>query len=288
MRARPAPAPGTPSVSAEETRYSMYPSPRRRFCTSSLEVLLSSGGRIFLTSFSSMWVTNSSMDSYPAASEHCLTFSSSSPSILTLYEPNIFLPVAVPSLRSLCRSFSFAPLGLALVPLSTHGLRRGLNSCAASRLNSVSPGSSVPGFHIPPLRGYRLSEIAFLRLHSTLAQDALPHHHFGLCDSELGQDGGRDVGQGRRLRVNLAIAQQHARHLRIVHAMVAAPCVRIVFEYVGGERAQNRLPSRTIPAVVPYQRVRAAARVRALVGFAGQIDAGNHRRVILRVANLEK
>jgi hypothetical protein len=43
------------------------------------------------------------------------------------------------SLRSLCRSFSFAPLGLALVPLSTHRLRRGLHSCAASRLDSVSP-----------------------------------------------------------------------------------------------------------------------------------------------------
>src|ERR1019366_6878789 len=50
------------------------------------------------------------------------------------------------SLRSLGRSFSFAPLGLALVPLSTHGLRPfdkaragcGLHSCAASRLDSVS------------------------------------------------------------------------------------------------------------------------------------------------------
>src|ERR1019366_7334470 len=38
------------------------------------------------------------------------------------------------SLWSLGHSFSFAPLGLALVPLATHGLRRGLHSCAASRL----------------------------------------------------------------------------------------------------------------------------------------------------------
>src|ERR1035438_1259685 len=37
------------------------------------------------------------------------------------------------SLRSLCRSCSFAPSGLCHVPLPTHGLRRGLHSCAASR-----------------------------------------------------------------------------------------------------------------------------------------------------------
>src|ERR1019366_1259913 len=42
------------------------------------------------------------------------------------------------SLRSLCRSFSFAPSGLAQFPLAPHGLRRGLHSYAASRLNAVS------------------------------------------------------------------------------------------------------------------------------------------------------
>ena len=30
--------------------------------------------------------------------------------------------------------FSFAPLGLAFIPFSTHALRRGLHSCAALRL----------------------------------------------------------------------------------------------------------------------------------------------------------
>jgi hypothetical protein len=57
-------------------------------------------------------------------------------------QPNVVskipLSSAGASLRSLCRSFSFAPLGLALVPLSTHGLRRGLHSFAAPRLHSVS------------------------------------------------------------------------------------------------------------------------------------------------------
>jgi len=38
------------------------------------------------------------------------------------------------SLRSLCHSFSVAPSGLAHFPLTTHGLRRGLHSSAASRL----------------------------------------------------------------------------------------------------------------------------------------------------------
>ena len=50
------------------------------------------------------------------------------------------------SLRSLCRGFSFAPSGLVLIPLSTQGLRPGLHSCAASRLNS---GPFSPPFASP-------------------------------------------------------------------------------------------------------------------------------------------
>src|ERR1035437_9736996 len=83
-----------PSVLRGRSSYSMYPNPRSRFCISSFDVLLSSG-RIFLVSFSSKWITNSSIDSYPAASEHCLTFSSSSPSIFTLCEPNMISPVRI-------------------------------------------------------------------------------------------------------------------------------------------------------------------------------------------------
>ena len=41
------------------------------------------------------------------------------------------------SQRSLCRSFSFAPPGLAHLPLCTHGLRRGLHSFAASAARIV-------------------------------------------------------------------------------------------------------------------------------------------------------
>ena len=46
-------------------------------------------------------------------------------------------------------ALSFAPLGLALVPSSTHGLRRGLHSVAALRLKSeywiaVSAQNSAP------------------------------------------------------------------------------------------------------------------------------------------------
>jgi len=33
-----------------------------------------------------------------------------------------------------CENYSFAPSGLARFPIATHGLRRGLHSCAASRL----------------------------------------------------------------------------------------------------------------------------------------------------------
>ena len=37
---------------------------------------------------------------------------------------------------SLCENFSFAPSGAALFRTFTHGLRRGLHSCAAARLTS--------------------------------------------------------------------------------------------------------------------------------------------------------
>src|ERR1700730_12327137 len=83
----------SPADWREPSSYSMYPNPRSRFCISSFEVLLSSVS-IFFVSFSSMWITNSSIDSYPAASEHCLTFSSSSPSIFPLCEPNMISPLA--------------------------------------------------------------------------------------------------------------------------------------------------------------------------------------------------
>src|SRR5258708_25277720 len=43
-----------------------------------------------------------------------------------------------PALTSLCESSSSAPSGLDHVPLFTHGSRRGLNSCAASRLLRAS------------------------------------------------------------------------------------------------------------------------------------------------------
>jgi hypothetical protein len=38
--------------------------------------------------------------------------------------------------RSLCHRFSFAPSRLAQFQLGTHGLRRGLYPCAASRLGT--------------------------------------------------------------------------------------------------------------------------------------------------------
>src|SRR5258708_21695664 len=123
-----------------------------------------------------MWITNSSIDSYPAASEHCFTFSSSSPSIFTLWEPNMISPVR--------------------------------NSPRLARL-----------------------------------KHRLPHHILRLRDSEFKQNRGCDVGQRRSLRVNLAVAQQHSRHLCEVHTMIAAPCIRIVLKHVRRKRAQNRLPS---------------------------------------------
>src|SRR5882762_906959 len=70
--------------------------------------------------------------------------------------------------------------------------------------------------------------------------------------------------------------------------MIAAPRIRVVLEYVRRKRAQNRLPSRAIPAVVTDERIRTRARVRALISLARQIDSRNHLRTILRIANLQK
>src|SRR6267378_711024 len=167
----------------------MYPNPRRRFCTSSLDVLLSSGGMIFLISFSSMWMTNSSTDSYPAASEHCFTFSSSSPSIFILCEPNIHPP-----------GRRTVPAGLYSLDWLTRHLRAGLSHAAASRLTILMDENTSPR----PL--------------SVWAKDRLAHHLFGLCDSELRQNCRGDVDQRRALRINLAIAQEHSRHFCVIHA----------------------------------------------------------------------
>ena len=80
-------------------------------------------------------------------------------------------------------------------------------------------------------------------------------------------------------RVNLAIAQQHSRNLREVHAMVAAPGIRVVLQHIRRKRAQNRLPSRAISAVVANQRIGPVLRIRPLIGFAGQIDSRNYRQI---------
>jgi len=71
----------------------------------------------------------------------------------------------------------------------------------------------------------------------------LPHHILRLRDSEFRQNRRSNIRQRRSLRVNLAVAQQHSRQLCEVHAMIAAPRIRIVLEHVRRKRAQNRLPS---------------------------------------------
>src|SRR5947209_5827123 len=91
----------------------MYPRPCRRFFTTSFEGASSSGGSTFLISFSRTCNTNSSTDSYPQASAHFWAFSSKSPSIFILCDPNngclqhhlnFAEQRSTPSLRSL-RSF---------------------------------------------------------------------------------------------------------------------------------------------------------------------------------------
>src|ERR1700674_2010947 len=238
----------SPADWRDHSSYSMYPNPRSRFCISSFDVLLSSG-RILFVSFSSMWITNSSIDSYPAASEHCLTFSSSSPSIFTLCEPNMISPVFICS---------------AAVP-------------AAVRRTSVARG--VAG---------KMPALQFNRQRLARLKHRLPHYILRLRDSEFRQNRGCDVDQRRILRINLAVAQQHSRHLCEIHAMIAAPCIRVVLKHVRRKRTQNRFPSRAIPAVVADERVRTRARIRALIGFAREIDSRDHRRTILRIANLQK
>ena len=56
----------------------------------------------------------------------------------------------------------------------------------------------------------------------------------------------------------------------------------------GGNRAQNRFPSRTISAVVANQRIGTAVRIRTLINLARQIDARDYLRIIFRIADLQK
>src|ERR1700674_822658 len=70
--------------------------------------------------------------------------------------------------------------------------------------------------------------------------------------------------------------------------MITAPRIRIVLEHIRRKCAQNRFPSRAIPAVVTDERIRTRARVRTLISLARQIDSRNHLRTVLRIANLQK
>jgi hypothetical protein len=81
----------------------------------------------------------------------------------------------------------------------------------------------------------------------------MTHHTARLGNSKLREDGGRNIRQRWIRRVNRSIAQEYARNQRVIHAMIAAPGIRIVLEDIGGEVPESRLPSRAITAVVANQ-----------------------------------
>src|SRR3954452_1525447 len=86
-------------------------------------------------------------------------------------------------------------------------------------------------------------------------QHGFPNHTLCFGDSKLRQNSRGNIGQGGSVRCNLAVAQQDPRDECVVHAMIAAPWVRVIFEFFGRERTENGLPSSTVTAVVTNEHV---------------------------------
>ncbi len=59
--------------------------------------------------------------------------------------------------------------------------------------------------------------------------------------------------------------------------MIAAPGIGVVLEDIGGEVAENGLPSRPIAAVVSDEEIRPLVRIWTLINFAGSIYARDCR-----------
>ena len=88
-------------------------------------------------------------------------------------------------------SFSFAPLGLGLGRLPTHGLRRGLHSYAASRLNTAS---SVSMCILKPLAllgnlGFQVTHLAGLVVSDGFEDLFASVHHKGAVAENRFVDG---------------------------------------------------------------------------------------------------
>ena len=113
----------------------------------------------------------------------------------------------------------------------------------------------------------------------------MSHHTARLGDSKFREDGGRDIGERRTVGLDRPVAQQHARHQRVIHAVVATPGVGVVLENVGRKISQDGLPSGAVTAVVTDDQIRALQRIGTLIDLAGSIDAGDCDKIILRIAH---
>src|SRR5579862_2792697 len=106
-------------------------------------------------------------------------------------------------------------------------------------------------------------------------KNRLSHHIAWFGDSKLRQDGWGNVGQRGRLCRDVPVAQEYARDEGVIHAVVAAPRIRVVLENVWRKGAEDRLPSRTIAAVVADENIRSGMGVRAAVDLRSHVHPGH-------------
>jgi hypothetical protein len=133
-----------------------------------------------------------------------------------------------------------------------------------------------------------LADSLFYDMSAGGRKNGMSHHTARLGNSKLREDGGRNIRQRWIRRINAPIAQQNARHQRVVHAMIAAPWIRIGLEDVSREVAQNGLPSCAVTAVVADDEIWPLVRIWPLINLTGAIHARDRRLIVLRIAHGEQ
>src|SRR5258707_14710028 len=85
----------------------------------------------------------------------------------------------------------------------------------------------------------------------------------------------RDLDDGRLFFRDLAIAEESSRDQARIDAVVAAPCLQIIFKDFARDLAHHRIPRGTESIAVADQQIRCVVDIRASVDRIAIEDAGN-------------
>src|ERR1700737_2175202 len=116
----------------------------------------------------------------------------------------------------------------------------------------------------------------------------MSHHTVRLGNSKLRKDSGRDIGERGAGGGDWTVAKEHAGDQGVVHAVIAAPEIAVVLEDIGGEVAEDSLPSGAIATVVAHEEIGPLPGVWSLIDLAGAIDASDGDDIILRITHAQQ